>query len=181
MEIVHFLCRKTQTINLRSKELIRVLTAMIQQFNREKNETRIPAIPAKENTASADGKLSRVVARIIELMVTYFPSREHTSFFFRDLLGTSFDYVEMEGVKDGQSVVYLIMELLTQGFKDKFPFIYLYYTRIFAVEEGLATLIESQNLTAVADPREMTADCFRDPERDSASFFKHLPYRSIQL
>jgi hypothetical protein len=31
-------------------------------------------------------------------MVTFFPSQEHTSFYFRDLLSTSFDYIEMEGI-----------------------------------------------------------------------------------
>jgi len=30
MNIVYFLCRKTQNINLKSKDLIRVLTGMIQ-------------------------------------------------------------------------------------------------------------------------------------------------------
>lgn len=34
MEIVYFLCKKTQNINLRSKGLIRTLTKMIQTFNR---------------------------------------------------------------------------------------------------------------------------------------------------
>jgi hypothetical protein len=44
-------------------------------------------------------------------------------------------------VRDTQSIINLIMELLTEGFKDKFPFLYLYYIRIYAVEEGIATPI----------------------------------------
>lgn len=86
-------------------------------------------------------------------MVTYFPSQEHTSCFFRDLLSTSFDYMEMEGIRDNQSIIYLVIELLTEGFKDKFPFIYLYYVSIFVIEEGQVTIMESHNLLALADPK----------------------------
>lgn len=71
------------------------------------------------------------------------------------------------------------MELLTEGFKDKFPFLYLYYIRIYAVEEGLATPIESLNLTALPDPRELVVDALRDADRDPANFFKYLPFKNI--
>lgn len=85
------------------------------------------------------------------------------------------------GVRDTQSIINLIMELLTEGFKDKFPFLYLYYIRIYAVEEALATPIESLNLTALPDPRELVVDALRDAERDSANFFKYLPFKNIEL
>jgi hypothetical protein len=73
------------------------------------------------------------------------------------------------------------MQLLTEGFKDKFPFIYFYYVKIFAVEEGIATIIESQNLISIIEPREQIADCFKDSEKDLSSFFKYLPYRNMDL
>jgi hypothetical protein len=98
MSIVYFLCKKTQSITLKSKELIRTLTAMILEFNRMKADSRRPALHYQPNDQNdPDVKLCRVLSKIIELMVTYFPTQEHTSFFFRDLLNTSFDYIEMEG------------------------------------------------------------------------------------
>jgi hypothetical protein len=71
---------------------------MIQNFNKEKAETRhntLQSMPIEQ--PEGDIKLCRVLSKIIELMITLFPSEEHTSFFFRDLLNTSFDYIEMEG------------------------------------------------------------------------------------
>ena len=39
------------------------------------------------------------------------------------------------------SALYLIIEFLTEGLADKFPFIYLFYIKIHAVEEGIATVM----------------------------------------
>lgn len=113
MEIVYFLCKKTQNITLKSKELIKTLTSMIHNFNQLKTESRHYALHSILEKPEGDIKLCRVLSKIIELMISLFPSQEHTSFFFRDLLNTSFDYIEMEGVRDIQSIINLIMELLT--------------------------------------------------------------------
>ena len=53
----------------------------------------LPYLPVDHSDGEV--KLCRVLSKIIELLVSYFPSQEHTSFFFRDLLSTSFDYIEM--------------------------------------------------------------------------------------
>lgn len=47
-----------------------------------------------------------------------------------------------------------VIEFLTEGLANKSAFIYLYYARIYAVEEGIATKLESENLTFVSIPSE---------------------------
>lgn len=66
MEVVYFLCKKTQSITLKSKELIRTLTAMILDFNSHRERSRIPALsflPVEQGDSEV--KLCRVLAKII--------------------------------------------------------------------------------------------------------------------
>lgn len=66
MEIVYFLCRKTQSITLKSKELIRTLTAMILDFNSHRERSSIPGLPfLPAEQGDGEVKLCRVLSKII--------------------------------------------------------------------------------------------------------------------
>lgn len=55
---------------------------------------------------------------------------------------------------DVLSIVAFVMEFLTEGLVNKFAFFYLYYIKIHAIEEGIATKIESENLSFITSPNE---------------------------
>jgi hypothetical protein len=70
---------------------------------------------------------------------------------------------------------------LSEGLTDKFDFFYLYYVKIHAVEAGLATAVESDNISFVVSPLDQLNKLFKDSEKKMSSFEQLVLYNNTEL
>lgn len=67
------------------------------------------------------------------------------------------------------------MDILSKGVSDRNAFLYLYYFKVFCVEEGIGSATEANNILAVAEPKSLVDDCLKDETKDhAANMFKYM-------
>lgn len=70
---------------------------------------------------------------------------------------------------------------MTEGQSDKLPFIYLYYAKIYAIERGIATMIESDNLLFMSNHIDELEKIFKNHDKKGTMFSKNILFSNTDL